>query len=123
MADGQDFVGLAEVVRQIRGELEKARDEAEGRALGFTVERVNLEFTVQVHRAASGRGGAGCASAWSRPNWAARWTARRPIRCRWSWSRSTRAAGSASPAARHRHALPPADRPPSTAGPGGQAAP
>ncbi|MEU3446261.1 trypco2 family protein [Streptomyces thermolilacinus] len=57
MADGEDFVGLAEVVRQIRGELEKARDEAEGRALGFTVERVNLEFTVQVHRAASGRGG------------------------------------------------------------------
>ncbi|URM89623.1 hypothetical protein LUW75_06040 [Streptomyces sp. MRC013] len=57
MADGQDFVGLAEVVRQIRGELEKARDEAEGRALGFTVEKVNLEFTVQVHRSGSGRGG------------------------------------------------------------------
>ncbi|WP_374985826.1 trypco2 family protein [Streptomyces fradiae] len=57
MADGQGFVELAEVVRQIRGELEKARADAQGRALGFTVERVNLEFTVQVHRSGSGRGG------------------------------------------------------------------
>ncbi|MFF8384567.1 trypco2 family protein [Streptomyces kanasensis] len=57
VSDGQDFVELAEVVRHIRGELEKARDDAEGRPLGFTVERVNLEFSVQVHRSASGRGG------------------------------------------------------------------
>ncbi|MFD3354145.1 trypco2 family protein [Streptomyces fradiae] len=57
MADGQGFVELAEVVRQIRGELEKARADAQGRPLGFTVERVNVEFTVQVHRSASGRGG------------------------------------------------------------------
>jgi hypothetical protein len=51
------FVGLAEVIRQIRGELEEARAEAAGQALGFTVENVSLTFTVQVHRSGSGRGG------------------------------------------------------------------
>ncbi|MFI6033550.1 trypco2 family protein [Streptomyces sp. NPDC051315] len=51
------FVGLAEVIRQIRGELEQAREEARGRSLGFTVENVNLTFTVQVHRSGTGRGG------------------------------------------------------------------
>ncbi|MER6343789.1 trypco2 family protein [Streptomyces sp. NPDC001595] len=53
----QGFVGLAEVIRQIRGELEEAREEAQGRALGFTVENVSLTFTVQVHRAGTGRAG------------------------------------------------------------------
>ncbi|KOT97040.1 hypothetical protein ADL07_13560 [Streptomyces sp. NRRL F-4707] len=51
------FVGLAEVIGRIRGELEEARAEAEGRDLGFAVENVSLTFTVQVHRAGSGRGG------------------------------------------------------------------
>lgn len=51
------FVGLAEVIRQIRGELEQAREDARGRALGFTVENVNLTFTVQVHHSGTGRGG------------------------------------------------------------------
>jgi hypothetical protein len=51
------FVGLAEVIRQIRGELEEARVEARGRDLGFTVENVSLTCTVQVHRAGSARGG------------------------------------------------------------------
>ncbi|AOW86008.1 hypothetical protein BC342_05150 [Streptomyces olivaceus] len=53
----QEFVGLAEVIGRIRGELEEARAEAEGRDLGFAVENVSLTFTVQVHRSGSGRGG------------------------------------------------------------------
>ncbi|MFH9861896.1 trypco2 family protein [Streptomyces sp. NPDC017202] len=57
MTDGPGFVGLTEVIRQIRGELERARDEAQGRALGFTVEKVSLTFTVQVHQSGTGRGG------------------------------------------------------------------
>lgn len=50
-------MGLAEVIRQVRGELEEARKEAQGRDLGFVVETVNLEFTVQVHRSGTGSGG------------------------------------------------------------------
>ncbi|WP_232838247.1 trypco2 family protein [Streptomyces geranii] len=57
MPDAPGFVGLAEVIRQVRGELEEAREEAQGRALGFTVENVNLTFSVQVHRSGTGRGG------------------------------------------------------------------
>jgi hypothetical protein len=57
MSDAQGFVGLAEVIRQIRGELEEAREDGEGRSLGFNVEKVSLEFTVQVHRSGTGRGG------------------------------------------------------------------
>ncbi|WP_030666533.1 trypco2 family protein, partial [Streptomyces cellulosae] len=57
MTDGPGFVGLAEVIRQIRGELEEAREEARDRAVGFTVENVSLTFTVQVHRSGTGRGG------------------------------------------------------------------
>jgi hypothetical protein len=51
------FVGLAEVITQIRTELQQARDAAEGERIGFTVDRVSLEFTVQVHR--TGRAGGG----------------------------------------------------------------
>ncbi|MFG1806257.1 trypco2 family protein [Streptomyces sp. NPDC049040] len=51
------FVGLAEVVQQIRGELEQARQAAEGQRIGFSVEKVSLEFTVQVHRAGTAGGG------------------------------------------------------------------
>ena len=57
MADGPGFVGLTEVIRQIRGELERARDEARDRSLGFSVDKVSLTFTVQVHQSGSGRGG------------------------------------------------------------------
>ncbi|BBC31350.1 hypothetical protein SGFS_026440 [Streptomyces graminofaciens] len=57
MTDVAGFVGLAEVIRQIRGELEEAREEARDHALGFTVENVSLTFTVQVHRSGTGRGG------------------------------------------------------------------
>lgn len=57
MTDGPGFVGLTEVIRQIRGELERARDEAQDRSLGFTVDKVSLTFTVQVHHSGTGRGG------------------------------------------------------------------
>ncbi|MEU9519065.1 trypco2 family protein [Streptomyces sp. NPDC048224] len=57
MTNEPGFVGLAEVIGRIRGELEEARADAEGRDLGFAVENVSLTFTVQVHRAGSGRGG------------------------------------------------------------------
>ncbi|MFJ8809491.1 trypco2 family protein [Streptomyces sp. NPDC102490] len=57
MTNEPGFVGLAEVIGRIRGELEEARAAAEGRDLGFAVENVSLTFTVQVHRAGSGRGG------------------------------------------------------------------
>ncbi|MGW7514175.1 trypco2 family protein [Streptomyces sp. NPDC054796] len=57
MSNEPEFVGLTEVIRQIRGELEEARAEAQDREVGFTVENVNLTFTVQVHRTGTGRGG------------------------------------------------------------------
>ncbi|NUS17321.1 MAG: hypothetical protein HOY69_39000 [Streptomyces sp.] len=50
-------VGLAEVIDQIRDELEQARTSAEGKDIGFTVDRVSLEFTVQVHRTSRAGGG------------------------------------------------------------------
>jgi hypothetical protein len=53
----EDFVGLAEVIRQVRGELEQARLDGEGHTLHFAVQKVSLEFAVQVHRTGSGRGG------------------------------------------------------------------
>ena len=55
--DTPPFVGLAEVIGQIRGELDQARQAAEGEEIGFSVDKVSLQFTVQVHRAANGRGG------------------------------------------------------------------
>ncbi|WP_299534327.1 trypco2 family protein [uncultured Streptomyces sp.] len=57
MTNEPGFVGLAEVIRQIRGELEEARGHAVGHSVGFAVEDVNLTFTVQVHRSGTGRGG------------------------------------------------------------------
>jgi hypothetical protein len=55
--DEPSFVGLAEVITQIRSELQRARTAAEGEQIGFTVDKVSLEFTVQVHR--TGRAGGG----------------------------------------------------------------
>jgi Trypsin-co-occurring domain 2 len=51
------FVGLAEVIRQIRGELDLARGQRAGSPIGFTVDKVSLEFTVQVHKSGTGKGG------------------------------------------------------------------
>ncbi|MEW2530818.1 trypco2 family protein [Streptomyces sp. NPDC047071] len=57
MSNEPGFVGLAEVIRQIRGELAAARLESQGQDLSFAVENVSLTFTVQVHRSGTGRGG------------------------------------------------------------------
>jgi NTP-dependent ternary system trypsin peptidase co-occuring protein len=48
---------LTEVVARIRDELEAARTAAEGEGIGFTVDKVTLEFTVQVQRTDRGSGG------------------------------------------------------------------
>ncbi|MEV6782215.1 trypco2 family protein [Streptomyces sp. NPDC051098] len=53
--DEDAVVGLAEVIGQVRDELEQAQLAGEGRDLKFSVERVNLEFAVQVRREGSGR--------------------------------------------------------------------
>ncbi|MEV0439798.1 trypco2 family protein [Streptomyces spectabilis] len=57
MSNEPGFVGLAEVIRQIKGELEAARLESPGQELSFAVENVSLTFTVQVHHSGTGRGG------------------------------------------------------------------
>jgi hypothetical protein len=53
--DDATVAGLAEVIGQVRDELERAQRAGEGRDLKFSVERVNLEFAVQVRREGSGR--------------------------------------------------------------------
>ncbi|GGW59031.1 trypco2 family protein [Streptomyces xantholiticus] len=55
--DETAVVGLAEVIGQIRDELESAQRAGEGRDLRFSVESVNLEFAVQVRREGGGRAG------------------------------------------------------------------
>ncbi|TVL91018.1 trypco2 family protein [Streptomyces sp. SAJ15] len=49
--------GLADVIGQVRDELEAAQALGAGRTLKFGVERVHLEFAVQVRREAGGRAG------------------------------------------------------------------
>ncbi|MGW3623782.1 trypco2 family protein [Streptomyces sp. NPDC000880] len=53
--DNESVAGLAEVIGQVRDELERAQRAGEGRDLKFSVERVNLEFAVQVRREGGGR--------------------------------------------------------------------
>lgn len=53
--DETAVVGLAEVIGQVRDELERAQRAGEGRDLRFSVENVHLEFAVQVRREGSGR--------------------------------------------------------------------
>lgn len=48
---------LTEVVARIRDELEEASAAADGESIGFSVDKVTLEFTVEVHR--TGRAGGG----------------------------------------------------------------
>jgi hypothetical protein len=57
MAERDDIAvaGLAEVIGQVRDELEQAQRDGEGRDLKFSVEKVNLEFAVQVRREGNGR--------------------------------------------------------------------
>lgn len=52
-------IGLADVIRQVRADLEAAQRESasSASALRFAVERVSLEIAVQVRREGSGRAG------------------------------------------------------------------
>ncbi|WP_461006981.1 trypco2 family protein [Streptomyces capparidis] len=54
-----DEIGLADVIRQVRADLEAAQRESErlDGGLRFTVEKVRLEIAVQVRREGSGRAG------------------------------------------------------------------
>ncbi|WP_049574293.1 trypco2 family protein [Streptomyces sp. SBT349] len=56
-AAGEDFVGLAEVIGQVRRELTQAWRDGEDESIRFAVERVSLEFAVQVHRSGDARAG------------------------------------------------------------------
>lgn len=56
MAEEQ-LPSLTEVVARIRDELEAARDAGEGEDVRFTVDKVSLEFTIQVQRTTQGGGG------------------------------------------------------------------
>ncbi|MEU0392067.1 trypco2 family protein [Streptomyces sp. NPDC006208] len=53
--DETAVAGLAEVIGQVRDELEQAQRVGAGRDLRFSVESVHLEFAVQVRKEGSGR--------------------------------------------------------------------
>ncbi|MGR8010016.1 trypco2 family protein [Streptomyces hypolithicus] len=56
--DAQDRApGLAEVISQVRAELEEAQRRGRDSGLRFRVEKVSLEFTVQIRRETGGKGG------------------------------------------------------------------
>ncbi|MER5766304.1 trypco2 family protein [Streptomyces sp. NPDC001985] len=55
--DGAETAGLAEVIGRIREELETAQRNGADSGLQFLVERVNIEFAVQIRREGGGRGG------------------------------------------------------------------
>ncbi|MFI1018899.1 trypco2 family protein [Streptomyces sp. NPDC020965] len=55
--EGAETAGLADVIGRIREELETAQRNAERSRLQFLVERVNVEFAVQIRREGSGSGG------------------------------------------------------------------
>ncbi|MFE3121438.1 trypco2 family protein [Streptomyces niveus] len=54
--DGTETAGLAEVIGRIREELEEAQHDGRESRIQFRVERVNVEFTVQVRREGTGKG-------------------------------------------------------------------
>ncbi|TDC25080.1 hypothetical protein E1265_07880 [Streptomyces sp. 8K308] len=56
-ASGEGVVGLAEVIRQVRRELARAREDGADDGVRFAVRQVSLEFAVQVHQAGDGRAG------------------------------------------------------------------
>jgi hypothetical protein len=56
-SDQPEVVGLAEVIRTVREDLQQAQDEGAGERLRFTVEKVSLEIAVQVRKEGSGRAG------------------------------------------------------------------
>lgn len=49
--------GLADVITRVREELEEAQLRGEGSRIRFSVEKVNLEFAIQVKREGTGRAG------------------------------------------------------------------
>ncbi|TFI20430.1 MULTISPECIES: trypco2 family protein [Streptomyces] len=53
---GTETAGLAEVIGRIREELEEAQHDGRESRIQFRVERVNVEFTVQVRREGTGKG-------------------------------------------------------------------
>lgn len=55
--EGAETAGLADVIGRIREELEAAQRDGEESRLRFLVERVSVEFAVQVRREGTGRGG------------------------------------------------------------------
>ncbi|MEV0780551.1 trypco2 family protein [Streptomyces sp. NPDC050433] len=55
--DGAETAGLAEVIGRIRDELEEAQSNGQEKRLQFRVERVHVEFSVQVRREGTGKGG------------------------------------------------------------------
>lgn len=55
--DSAETAGLAEVIGRIREELAQAQREGQENSLQFRVERVNVEFAVQVRREGTGKGG------------------------------------------------------------------
>ncbi|MGW2033454.1 trypco2 family protein [Streptomyces spinosus] len=56
-ADDPYTAGLADVISRIREELEDAQRRGAGSPIRFGVEKVSLEFTVQVRREGRGRAG------------------------------------------------------------------
>jgi hypothetical protein len=55
--DGAAVAGLADVMSQVREELEEAQRRGADSPVRFSVEKVSLEFAVQVRREGSGRAG------------------------------------------------------------------
>ncbi|MFE9398581.1 trypco2 family protein [Streptomyces flavidovirens] len=57
MDDAAQGVELADVISQVRADLEEAQRRGRESGLRFRVEKVSLEFTVQVRRETGGKGG------------------------------------------------------------------
>ncbi|WP_181788736.1 trypco2 family protein [Streptomyces phytophilus] len=54
-AQGDELVGLADAIAEVRRELARAEREGERSDWRFRVERVSLEFAVELHRTGEGR--------------------------------------------------------------------
>ncbi|WP_244282845.1 trypco2 family protein [Streptomyces flavidovirens] len=57
MDDAAQGVELADVISQVRAELEESQRRGRESGLRFRVDKVSLEFTVQVRRETGGKGG------------------------------------------------------------------
>ncbi|MFF0728056.1 trypco2 family protein [Streptomyces sp. NPDC004134] len=54
-AQGDELVGLADAIAEVRRELAKAEREGERSDWRFRLDRVSLEFAVELHRTGEGR--------------------------------------------------------------------